>query len=351
VVAVAKPAAPAALPSGAQKRRVRKEAAGLAAAARRALKRHGVRVPAAERDAIAGAAAAVEKAVGARDHDATCAGLAQLQDLCDRHLAFAKKSAFREYTDSIGVAVIVALLLRAFVVEAFKIPSGSMIPTMEVGDHIFVNKFLYGLRIPFTKIKFFEYRKPHRGEVIVFIFPVDPDKDFIKRIVAVEGDTVQVRHDVLYVNGQAVEHERVPGDYTYADYDERTDRWSRRTGAREEEKLEGHDYITLHDAHPVEDYGYYRADYPSEPGSCTPTPDVLDKRGDDGGMAPSPSGNGCVVKPGFVFAMGDNRNNSHDSRYWGGVPLENIKGKAMVVWWSSGGPDGIRWDRLGHLVE
>jgi signal peptidase I len=201
-----------------------------------------------------------------------------------------------------------------------------MIPTMEVGDHIFVNKFLYGLRIPFTKIKFFEYRKPRRGEVIVFIYPVDPDKDFIKRIVAVEGDSIEVRRDVLYVNGTAVEHHRLPGEYTYDDFDERTEKWSKRTAVREEEKVNGHDYITIHDAHPVEDYGGYRGDFPE-------------------------GGRPYVVPKDSVFVLGDNRNNSHDSRYWGPVPLENIKGEALVVWWSQGGPDGIRWDRLGHLVE
>jgi len=338
-------------PTAQQQRRVRREASSLSAAAKRAIKRHGLRVAAEPRKEIVALAAGVDEAVAAKDHDLVCERMVKLQDLTDRHLAFAKKSTFREYTDSIGVAVLVALLLRAFVVEAFKIPSGSMIPTMEVGDHIFVNKFLYGLRIPFTKIKFFEYRKPKRGEVIVFIYPKEPDKDFIKRIVAVEGDTVQVRHGVLFVNGQEVDHKRLPGEWTYSDYDETTDRWSQRTCVREEEKLDGHDYITIHNAHLVEDFGDYQTDYPREPGSCSPPAETLDKRGDDGGMAVAPHGGGCLVKPGFVFAMGDNRDNSHDSRFWGAVPLENIKGKALIVWWSQGGPDGIRWGRLGHLVE
>jgi signal peptidase I len=104
----------------------------------------------------------------------------------DEHLGFARKSTVREYTESIGIAVLIALFLRAFVVEAFKIPSGSMIPTLQVGDHIFVNKFIYGVRLPFTNVKFgMDYRKPRRGEVIVFIYPKEPDKDFNKRIVAV----------------------------------------------------------------------------------------------------------------------------------------------------------------------
>jgi signal peptidase I len=312
-----------------QRRRARNEAAALVGAARRALRKHGFRVTApGVREQIEGAIAALDDAVHQHDHDLICARLVVLSDLSERHLAFNRKSAFREYADSIVVAVLVALFLRAFVVEAFKIPSGSMIPTMEVGDHIFVNKFIYGLRIPFTKIKFFEIRKPRRGEVIVFIYPVDPDKDFIKRIVGVEGDTIEVRRDVLYVNGQPAEHKRLPGQYTYWDYDDRTDHWSERTCVRDEEELGGHRYVTIHDAHPIEEYGGYLHDFPD-------------------------SGRPYVVPKDTVFVLGDNRNNSHDSRYWGPVPLENIKGEALVVWWSGwfDYPNGIRWDRVGHMVD
>ena len=312
-------------PTAAQRRRARKEATSLSAAARRSIKRHGLRIPERQRDDIARAAQLVDEAIAKDDHDLIIERMVRLQELCDQHLAFAKKSLFREYFDSIGVAVLVALLLRAFVVEAFKIPSGSMIPTMAVGDHIFVNKFLYGLRIPFTKIKFFEWRKPRRGEVIVFIYPVDPDKDFIKRIVAVEGDAVEVRHDVVYVNGKEVEHHRLPGEWTYWDYDENRDKWSQRTSVREDEVLDGHHYITLHNEHGLDDSGSMY-DFPA---------------------AQRP----YIVPKDSVFVLGDNRNNSHDSRFWGPVPLENIKGEALVVWFSQGEPEGIRWNRVGHLVE
>src|SRR3954451_13704398 len=104
-----------------------------------------------------------------------------------------QKSVVREYTEALLVALILAFFIRSFIVQAFKIPSGSMIPTLQVGDHILVNKFIYGVRVPFTKVKFgTSYRKPRRGEVIVFIYPKEEDKDFIKRIVAVEGDTVEI---------------------------------------------------------------------------------------------------------------------------------------------------------------
>src|SRR3989344_2674115 len=118
-----------------------------------------------------------------------------------------KGSVFREYAEAIIVAVGVALILRAFVVEAFKIPSPSMVPTLRIGDHIFVNKFVYGFRIPFTKKKFFQWRQPKRGEVIVFIFPEDPSKDYIKRVIGIPGDKIQIRSDDIFINGEKVPRE------------------------------------------------------------------------------------------------------------------------------------------------
>jgi len=203
--------------------------------------------------------------------------------------------------------------LRAFVVEAFKIPSGSMIPTLQVGDHIFVNKFLYGLRIPFTHFKFFEWRKPHAGEVIVFIYPKEPWKDFIKRVVAVEGDTIEVHNDVVFVNGKQVPHRMADdGPYRYYDFNENLERWEVKYARHYEEELGGEKFMTLVDtSHPT-------------PGSEFPA---------------------YVVPPGHVFVLGDNRSNSLDSRYWGPVPLENIRGKAMV------GHQSIEdvWTLLDHL--
>jgi len=241
-----------------------------------------------------------------------------LDKALDEYMPFARKSTLREYAESIAVAVLIALFLRAFVVEAFKIPSGSMIPTLEVGDHIFVNKFIYGIRIPFTNIKIgTSYRKPRRGEVIVFIYPVEPDKDFIKRIVAVEGDTVEVRDNILFVNDRPVQRVKAEGECNYWEYVENEDRWEERACDRFVENMDGQQYSTIYDK----------------------------------GAAPRSSGPRTVPKD-AVFVMGDNRLNSHDSRAWGFVPLVNIKGKAMVVWWSAGQPDGwIRLRRLFRLVE
>ncbi|HEX2569832.1 MAG TPA: signal peptidase I [Polyangia bacterium] len=262
---------------------------------------------------------ALEEALEARQWERLGEALNQLDAKLDEHLSFARKSTAREYAESIGVAVLIALFLRSFVVEAFRIPSGSMIPTLQVGDHIFVNKFIYGVRIPFTDYKFgMGVRKPERGEVIVFKFPKDPDKDFIKRIVAVEGDTVEIRNNVVYINGQAVEHERVtshPCEYDDK-IDEESDHWQHRQCVAYNETLDQHRFTAIYN------YG-------------------------EGVRSWSP----VKVPPGHVFVMGDNRDNSHDSRYWGFVPFELIKGKAMVVWWSSGQPEGIRIKRMGHLVE
>ncbi|MBM4387035.1 MAG: signal peptidase I, partial [Deltaproteobacteria bacterium] len=115
------------------------------------------------------------------------------------------KGIFREYTESILFAVIVALIIRAFVIEAFKIPTGSMIPTLRINDHIFVTKFIYGFKIPFTKIKFLDFRTPKHGEIVVFEYPRDDEdkgKDFIKRVIGLPGDKVRMKDNIPYINGK-----------------------------------------------------------------------------------------------------------------------------------------------------
>jgi signal peptidase I len=200
-----------------------------------------------------------------------------------------RKSTFREYTEAILIALVLALLIRTFVVQAFKIPSGSMEPTLEIGDHILVNKFLYGIKIPFTSIRLLSFDNPNRGDVIVFIYPVDPSKDFIKRVIGVEGDTVKIVNKKLYINGSEIA-----------------------------------------DSHAV-----FKEDmiFPAE----------LQKRDNFGPV---------TVPPGHIFVLGDNRDRSLDSRFWGFVPLVDVKGKAFIIYWSWDSQESmVRFSRIGHLIR
>src|SRR6187200_1443254 len=124
------------------------------------------------------------------------------QSLVEKSTTVKTKSTFREYAEAILMALLLALFIRTFIVQAFKIPSGSMIPTLAIGDHILVNKFVYGVRIPYFRKQLFSVGSPRRGDVVVFIYPQDEDKDFIKRVVGVAGDVVEVRDKKVYVNGE-----------------------------------------------------------------------------------------------------------------------------------------------------
>ena len=300
-----------------RERRARREARLLIGEARRILKRESERLGPSGSEAIRAAADSLTETLAEGTPEQLWFRLQQLDRAMDDQAAFARKSPAREYAESIAIAVFVALFLRAFVVEAFQIPSGSMIPTLQVGDHIFVNKFIYGLRIPFTNIKFgWSVRTPQRGEVIVFAHPREADKDLIKRVVAVEGDNVEVRDNIVYVNGVPVERRHVEGDCHYVDHDETTDRWDERPCEAYQETLGDRSFVTLND------------------------PQSL-------GRSFRPQ----RVPRHSVFVLGDNRDNSSDSRFWGFVPYELVKGKAMFVWWSRGEPEGLRLGRLFHPVE
>ena len=235
-----------------------------------------------------------------------------------------KKSAAREYAEAIGIALVLALTLRFFVIEAFKIPSGSMIETLNIGDFIFVNKFAYRTEIPYSVvgIKFpgggttlKEWSTPERGDVMVFRYPDDPMTDYIKRVIGLPGDEIRLRRNELYVNGEKYGRSFV----RTLDYQDKNCVPNK-----------GRMYL---ENDGVNDYPVILRD----------GPDVFENYGP------------TIVKPGHIFVMGDNRDNSSDSRAWGQVPIGNIKGEALFVWLSinrcGGFMDRIRWSRFGHGVK
>jgi signal peptidase I len=199
-----------------------------------------------------------------------------------------KKKLFWEYLEAIVTALVLALIIRAYIVQAFKIPSGSMIPTLLIGDHILVNKFIYGTKIPFTDKRILIFRRPDKGDIIVFKYPEDPRKDFIKRVVATGGDTVEERNKAVYVNGV-----RLSEPYAHH-YD---------NGLR-----------------PV-------------------------------GNDPRDNFGPITVPKNKIFVMGDNRDQSYDSRYWGFVDLKEVLGKALIIYWSWDPDDWARFNRIGRLVQ
>lgn len=200
-----------------------------------------------------------------------------------------KKQLIWEYAKAVGTALLLALFIRAYFVQAFKIPSGSMIPTLLIGDHILVNKFIYGTKIPFSDQRILVLRKPQKGDIIVFKYPEDPKRDFIKRLVAAEGDVIESKNKVIHVNGQPV----------YEPYTQHTDETLKPGGIE-----------------PRDNFGPY------------------------------------IVPKGKYFMMGDNRDQSYDSRYWGYVDMKYIKGKALIKYWSWDSSKNLpRLGRMGGIIK
>jgi signal peptidase I len=353
-------------------RRIRKEAELLSREARAALLlKRSLRGKAGDLEA---AVRNIDAALAARDYQRVRQALPVLDALVDELIKRPDRSTTRDSVESIVVAILIALALRAMVLEAFKIPSSSMYPNLEINDHIFVNKFLYGLHIPFTTIKLLEWRKPHRAEVIVFAQPCTPDRDYIKRVIATAGQSVEVRCNVVYVDGKPIDQQLVPGTCTYDDYDDTKDTWYSRSCSEYIEHVDGHAYHTFHGAErPARDAMLAKNgslpssdsnDFPqiNEPPTCA---HQMDGESEDapnqlaGTVVETKRGAGAcelqrhyVVPPGHVFAMGDNRANSKDSRIFGAVPIENIKGKSLFIWLSyrTFALGGIRWDRIGSFI-
>ena len=346
-------------------RRVRKEARSLLREAKGALgKKPDLKGKA---GALGPVALATEKALESNDLAAVRRQLPVLDSLVDELIQRPAKSAMGERVESLVVAVLLALALRAFVIEAFKIPSSSMYPTLEIGDHIFVNKFIYGLRIPYTSTKFLEIRGPRRGEVIVFMQPCQRERDYIKRVIATAGQTVEVRCDVVYVDGKAVPSELLAADTTYEDND--MGDWRTRSVSRYRETVGDETYETFHEAsrpqHPPQpemtDFPIAAKGYAPSCATDNTTNTPAENQALGELVETAPNAPECaphlhyVVPKGHVFVMGDNRANSNDSRFWGSVPLDNIKGKALFIWLSYKNtiwdPTAFRWDRIGNFVQ
>ncbi|MEA2013719.1 MAG: signal peptidase I [Thermodesulfobacteriota bacterium] len=199
------------------------------------------------------------------------------------------KSVVREYSEAIIIAILIALFIRTFVVQAFKIPSGSMKPTLLIGDHLLVNKFIYGVKIPFVRKTVIPFKSPEREDIVVFIYPMDRSKDFIKRVVGVAGDTIEIQNKKIYLNGTPCN--------------------------------DGHGLYT---------------DSVLFPASVQPR--------DNFGPVTVPAGH--------IFVMGDNRDQSYDSRFWGFVDLKDVLGKAFIIYWSWNKPDkDVRWGRMGLILN
>ena len=200
-----------------------------------------------------------------------------------------KKSNLRENIEAIILAIIIALFVRTFIIQAFKIPSGSMKNTLQIGDHILVNKFIYGVKLPFTMTTIIPYKKPQRGDIVVFKFKEEPKKDFIKRTIGVPGDVIEIRNKELYVNKKRLEQ----------------------------------DYAIYTDLHII--------------------PKAMQPRDNLGPI---------TVPEDSIFVMGDNRDHSYDSRFWGFVDLKDVKGKAFIIYWSWDNDNfGVRWGRIGKILE
>jgi signal peptidase I len=284
--------------------------------ARKLLRRGRKVVPESTVSEIEASVTATRAATKTGDAAAVHKAADKLSALLDKHLGRYRKPAWRESLESILIAVLVALVLRSFVVEAFKIPSGSMIPTLAIGDQIFVNKLLYGVRIPFTAVRLVDFSIPDRGDVIVFICPEEPHDDYIKRVVGLPGDEIAVRDGRVTINSEPLDRE-LQGQETFWDRDALTQRWYTFDAMVYEETIDGETHTVIHDAEPAaaaRDYGP------------------------------------VIVPEGHVFVMGDNRDHSYDSRSWGPVPLPNILGRSLFVWWSWG-RDGLDVSRIGTAID
>lgn len=200
-----------------------------------------------------------------------------------------RKAVIKEYAKAILIAILIAFFIRTFIVQAFKIPSGSMLPTLQVGDWLLVNKFIYGVKIPLLRSTLIPIKNPERGDIVVFIYPMDRSIDFIKRVIGVAGDTIEIKDKKIFINGS-----------------------------------------------PFEDpYGVFTDNLVIPPS-----------------VQPRDNFGPIKVPDGHIFVMGDNRDSSYDSRFWGFVNCRDVLGKAFVIYWSWNGDEhSVRWNRLAKIIH
>ncbi len=233
--------------------------------------------------------------------------------LQSKRAASAKEPWWVEYSKSFFPVILAVFLLRSFLVEPFKIPSGSMIPTLHVGDFILVNKFTYGIRLPIVGTKLVELNSPKRGDVMVFQYPETPSLAYIKRVVGLPGDDIAYRNKKIYLNGVLQEQQR-DGDYNYVEAAlnfVHTERYSENLAGRVHPVLLNPDVPGIHPG--------AVAEFPFRENCAYREEEVR-----------------CTVPEGHYFMLGDNRDNSRDSRYWGFVPDKMIVGKAFMIWMNFG---------------
>lgn len=332
--------------------RARREARRFARDARRLAARHAKATGKAAQKEIEAAAAEAEAAAADGDAERLSAALRALDAVWQEHLALRAKPIWREYGETVLVAVVLALAVRAFVVEAFRIPSGSMAPTLLAGDHVFVSKLAYGVRLPFTRVRLLALGAPRRGDVIVFESPRERGVDVVKRVIGVPGDVVELREQVLYVNG--VPQPRVPlGEIAYEEGSRNGGAPGQDTCRRYRESLAKGEILRPES----ELEGAAEASWQGAAAAGVASYDVLQCRRVRLAAREGPYE---LVRPGHVFVLGDNRDRSADSRGSGGwqVPLGNVKGRAGMVFlsWGPGGSwprggTGLRFDRLFKPVE